>query len=328
MRTLTVVAPVYNEQEVIRDFYEELRAVLASLAGRYEATMLFVVDRSEDRTLEILKKIAERDPNVQVLALSSRFGHQMSLLAGIDHADGDAVITIDSDLEHPPALIPQLLERFEEGHDVVQTVRVERSDTPFLKRTASKLFYRLINRLADVPVAESGADFRLLSARVASVFREEIRERNQFMRGLVAWVGFRTCYVEYVPGRRSAGRTKYSYATMLRLAVDGIVSFSRRPLQAAVYIGTLLATVGFAFGVFTVVRYFLSSNSPAGWATLSVLVTFFSGIQLIFLGLIGEYVGTIFDEVKRRPHYIVDEAINMRVNAAVKPDSVGTLQMP
>jgi polyisoprenyl-phosphate glycosyltransferase len=315
MKTLTVVVPLYNEEEVVDSFHAELTAVLAGLSERYASTVLFVVDRSTDGTLDALRGIAAADDRVQVLALSSRFGHQMSLLAGIDHALTDVVVTMDGDLEHPPELIPTLLQRFEEGFDIVQATRLERPGTPFLKRKTSSLFYVLINRLAAIPITESGADYRLVSARVARVFRESIRERNQFVRGLTAWVGFPTTTVSYVPGLRSVGRTKYSYPRMLRLAIDGIVAFSRRPLQAAVYVGLLLATASFAFGMFTIVSYLVGSHFPAGWATLSVLVTFFSGIQLIFLGVIGEYIGTIFDEVKQRPHYIVEEAINVAAGA-------------
>lgn len=331
MKTLSIVTPVFNEEEVIETFYRELRAVLDSIADRYDATILFVVDRSTDRTLDILREIATSDRSVQVLALSSRFGHQMSLLAGIDHAYGDAVITMDSDLEHPPSLIPVMLEQFEHGYDVVQTARVERAGTPLLDRLSSRFFYRLINRVSNVPIAAAGADFRLISARVATVFRDEIRERNQFLRGLIAWAGFRSCQVAYAAGAREGGRPKYSFAKKLRLAIDGIVSFSKRPLQAAVYVGVLLATVSFALGVFSVVSYFTSARTPAGWATLSVLITFFSGIQLIFLGVIGEYIGTIFDEVKRRPHYLVDEAINFAPLERVAPREslvAGTARSP
>jgi polyisoprenyl-phosphate glycosyltransferase len=309
---LTIVAPAYNEALAIEQFYRELRATVDALRGRYTTRILFVIDRSTDDTLEIARGLALADAEVQVLAMSSRFGHQMSLLAGIDHAiDADVVITMDSDLEHPPSVIPELLDRFEEGYDIVHTQRFDNPDVSFGRRFASRLFYRLIGSISDVPVATSGADFRLISGRVAAVFRSEIRERNQFVRGLVGWVGFRSCIVEYVPGRRAAGRTKYSYGRMLRLAVDGIVSFSRRPLQVSIYLGLVFAGVAFLLGVFSVVSYFVSSSLPPGWATLSVLLTFFSGVQLISLGMIGEYVGTVFDEVKRRPHYIVAEAINI-----------------
>jgi dolichol-phosphate mannosyltransferase len=312
MKRVTVVAPVYNEAQVIELFYRELRSTLDTLRNRYTPRILFVVDRCTDDTVEIIRRLAAADTDVQMLAMSSRFGHQMSLLAGIDHAvEADVVITMDSDLEHPPSLIPTLLGHFEEGYDIVHTQRIDSPDVPIGRRLTSRLFYRLIGAISDVPVAMSGADFRLISGRVAAVFRSEIRERNQFVRGLVGWVGFRSIVVDYVPGRRAGGSTKYSYARMLRLAVDGIVAFSRRPLQAAVYLGLVFAGVAFLLGVFSVVSYFVSSNLPPGWATLSVLLTFFSGVQLIFLGVIGEYLGTIFDEVKQRPHYIVAEAINI-----------------
>ena len=319
MRTLTVVCPVYNEEEVIAAFHAELRKVLDTLADRWTSTILFVVDRSTDRTLEILEQIAARDPGVRVLGLSARFGHQMALLAGLDHCDADAVVMMDSDLQHPPAVIPELLEAFEGGSDVVQTIREDSPDVSMTKRLTSRLFYRCINWISDTPIPESAADFRLVSRRVVEVFQGQIRERNQFLRGLFVWVGFPSRAVRFKAAPRRAGRSKYSLRRMVGFGVDGVVSFSKTPLQAAVYVGLALGFLGFAYALITLVQYLLWRDFVTGWATIIILISIFSGTQLVFLGILGQYLGAIFDEVKARPHYIVEEQIGF----PPPPDSAG-----
>jgi len=312
MKTVTVVCPVYNEEAVIGLFYREVRAVLTGLANRYQARLLFVVDRSQDATLDILKHLAESDPDVMILALSSRFGHQMSLLAGIDYGDADAVIMMDSDLQHPPDLIPVMLQAYEQGYDIVYTLRQDTPEISWFKRTSSKLFYRIINRISDVPINESAADFRLISRRVAALFRTQIRERNLFLRGMIGWIGFKSIAVPFEVRKRPAGRSKYSIRRMIRFGTDGVVSFSKSPLQAAIGVGLVLALFGFGFAFITLVQYFLDKSLPPGWATLTILLSIFSGIQLTFMGIIGMYIGAIFDEVKARPHYIIEEMINFQ----------------
>ena len=311
MKTLTIISPVYNEAEVLEQFYSELTAQLRLLAGRYRTRVLFVIDRSTDGSLDILKRLATNDRDVGILALSSRFGHQMALLAGIDHANSDAIIMMDSDLQHPPSLIPTLLEKHEAGFDIVNTVREDEEELGLLKRNTSRLFYRLINRISDVPIHERAADFRLISRRVADVFRGQIRERNQFLRGLLSWVGFSTVNVPFRVDARAGGRSKYSSGRLVRFAAHGIVSFSKRPLQAAVILGFLFAGFGLVNALVTLVQYFVYESLPSGWTTLAILISVFSGVQLIFLGIIGEYIGAVFDEVKARPHYIVEERINL-----------------
>jgi polyisoprenyl-phosphate glycosyltransferase len=312
MKTLTVICPVYNEEKVISAFYHELKTVLTTLTEQYTSSILFVVDRCTDRTLEVLRSIAKEDPSVRVLALSSRFGHQHSLLAGIDHSDADAVIMMDSDLQHPPALLPAMLEAYEAGYDVVYTFREDTNEIAALKRLSSKMFYRILNRISEVPINESAADFRLMSRRIVQIFQEHIRERNLFLRGLVGWVGFKSVGISFHVGQRRAGKTKYSLGRMVRFGIDGVVSFSKRPLQAAIIVGLGFAMFGLLYALITLVQYFYLSSWPSGWATLTILISTFSGIQLISLGIIGEYIGAIFDEVKRRPHYLVDEKINFR----------------
>lgn len=310
MKTLTVICPVYNEEEVISLFYRELKGVLDQLTGQYVPSILFVVDRCTDHTLEILRMIADEDPVVRILALSSRFGHQRSLLAGIDHCDADVMIMMDSDLQHPPALLPQMLAAFEAGYHIVHTVREDTDEIALLKRLSSKLFYRVLNTISQVPINESAADFRLLSRRVIEVFQKHIRERNLFLRGLVSWVGFKSVALPFQVRQRSAGKSKYSFSRMVRFGIDGIVSFSKRPLQAAIFVGVAFAAFGLLFALLTLTQYFYLASLPSGWTTLTILIATFSGIQLIFLGIIGEYIGAIFDEVKSRPHYIVEEKIN------------------
>lgn len=310
MKTLTVISPVYSEEDVIESFYKKLSFQLDGLSEIYESKILFVVDRSPDGTLDILKEIATKDISVQILALSSRFGHQMSLLAGIDHVDADIAIMMDCDLQHPPELIPEMLREYEKGYDIVYTVRQDTGDIPLFKRYSSKLFYRLVNMISDVPFSESAPDFRLLSGRVITVIKEQIRERNLFLRGMINWIGFSKTSLSFMVKPRAAGKSKYSLSRMFRFAIAGMMAFSRKPLQAASFVGVSFAIIGFLYATFVVGRYFFDDSRPQGWTTVVILLIIFSGIQLIFLGVIGEYIGGISEEVKARPHYIVEEKVN------------------
>jgi dolichol-phosphate mannosyltransferase len=311
-RRVTVVAPVYNEQEVIAAFYERTRDVLATVRDRYASRILFVVDRCTDDTMTVLRGIAARDRDVQVIVLSSRFGHQMSLLAGIDHAaDADAIVMMDSDLQHPPELIPELLDRFERGNDVVFTVRRDSAEIGRVRRLLGNAFYRVLGYLSSIPVQRNTADFRLISRRVARTLREQIRERGVFLRGILSWVGFDQAAVEYTPAPRAAGRSKYALSRMIALATAGILSFSTKPLRMGIFVGVGFAFLGFVYGAITVVSYYIDPHTPQGYATIVTLLLMFSGVQLVFMGILGAYVGAIYDEVKGRPHYIVDEAINL-----------------
>jgi glycosyltransferase involved in cell wall biosynthesis len=310
-KSLVAIAPVFNEEQVIERFYASLEAVLSALADRYDPTMMFVVDRSSDRTLEILKGIAARDPRVRVVALSSRFGHQMSLLAGIDLApDADAIVMLDSDMQHPPETIPEMLRAYEDGHDIVYTVRGDAADTTAARRWAGSLFYRLLTVMSRVPINENAADFRLISGQVARVIRQEIRERNMFLRGIFSWMGFRQKAVHFTAAPRAGGRSKYTLSRMMALATAAILSFSTRPLHAGIFLGLGVAAASVLLMVFTVVEYFIDSSIPSGWTTLAMLVLIFSSVQLLVMGILGAYIGGIYEEVKRRPHYIVEEKIN------------------
>lgn len=312
-RVLMVVTPVFNEEDVVRTFYERTRSVLSQLDDQYDCRILFVVDRCTDKTIDILREIAALDPRVQVLITSARFGHQMALLAGIDYShDADVIIMMDSDLQHPPELIPELLRQHALGNDIVFTVRVDTENISILRKAVGKMFYHLLGYLSQVPINENAADFRLVSRRVAKLLRTQIRERNMFLRGLFSWIGFNQTGVEYVAAKRVAGQSKYSFSRMINLAIAGILSFSTKPLKLSIFIGIGLAALSFAIGLITVVEYFIDKSIPSGWTTIVVLLLLSSGVQMIFMGVLGAYIGGIYEEVKGRPHYIIDEEINIK----------------
>lgn len=307
---LTIIAPVYNEEEVIAAFHARLSEVLTSLVG-IDARILYVVDRCTDNTLGVLRTLVDRDPRARVLALSSRFGHQMSLVAGIDNAlDSDVIIMMDSDLQHPPELIPVLIDNFRRGFEVVFTVRRDTEDINPLRKLAGNLFYRLLTKLSRVPMNANAADFRLISGRVAKILSTDFRERNMFLRGLFTWIGFRQTGVDYVAGKRIGGYSKYSLSKMLQLAMAGILSFSTKPLQLGIFVGIAFSVLSFFLMTWAVIEYFIDQSIPSGWTTLVVLLLMFSGIQLTVLGIIGTYIGGIYEEVKGRPRYIIDEEIS------------------
>jgi glycosyltransferase involved in cell wall biosynthesis len=307
---LTVIAPVYNEAEVIGDFHARLTEVLESLA-EVDSKILYVVDRCTDNTLEVLRNLAIHDPRAKVIALSSRFGHQMSLVAGIDNSlDSDAIIMMDSDLQHPPELVPELIDNFRRGFEVVYTVRRDTEDINLLRKLAGNLFYRLLAKLSRIPMNANAADFRLISGRVAKILSTDFRERNMFLRGLFTWIGFRQTGVDYVARKRTGGYSKYSLSKMLQLGMAGILSFSTKPLQLGIIVGIGFSLLSFMLMIWTVIAYFIDKSIPDGWTTLVVLLLMFSGIQLIVLGIIGAYIGGIYEEVKNRPRYIIEEEIS------------------
>lgn len=309
MKTVSIVLPVYNEETVLPLFHAELCRVLDAARDEYRFEVIYVVDRSRDNSFRILCELAAQDSRVSVLHLSRRFGHQMSLVAGIDFSRGDAVIMMDCDLQHPPAVIPQLLEAYERGFDVVHAIRHYDDSTPPLKRLTSKFFYALQNRLSPVEIEAGSADFRLISRKVAGVFRTGIREQNQFLRGLFRWVGFSSTTVNFSTGPRTLGSTKYRFGRLLAFSIQGITSFSKVPLRVATVLGGLLSVLTLLYGFWSLIGYFFTRQLPAGYTTLVVATMFIGGLQLMVLGVLGEYVGAIFEEVKNRPLYIVDEVV-------------------
>ena len=307
---LTVVTPVFNEEQVIGHFHARTRSVLDSIED-VEATILFVVDRSTDNTLKVLRELVAVDPNSKVIALSSRFGHQMSLLAGIENSlDADAIIMMDSDLQHPPELIPELLANFRLGFDVVYTVRKDTDNIGFLRKWMGNLFYRVLGKLSHIPINANASDFRLISNRVAKSLSSDFQESNMFLRGLFTWMGFQQTGIEYIAEKRFAGESKYSLSRMVQLAMAGILSFSTKPLQAGIFVGIGFAMLAFIFMIVFIASYFIDRSIPSGWTTMIVVLSLFSGVQLIVMGIMGTYIGGIYEEVKGRPRYIIEEGIS------------------
>lgn len=302
LRSLCVVCPCYNEAEVLPAFYESLKTTLESLPSvRYR--ILFIDDGSTDHTLADLNRLAAADPAVRVYSLSRNFGHQVALSAGLDAARGDAVIMMDTDLQHPPALIPALVEKWLAGADVVSAVRRTTADETIFKRLSSRGFYLLLNRMSDTPIYEGAADFCLLSRRAHKALRA-MPERHRFLRGMVAWIGFERVFVEYDAPARAAGQSKYTLRRMLRLASNALFSFSAAPLQTASRMGLAAIVAGAAYLSYIFARYAIYRDLVPGWSSVVGSVVILGGLQLLFIGLIGEYVARVFDEVKGRPLYL------------------------
>jgi glycosyltransferase involved in cell wall biosynthesis len=305
--SVTIVVPVFNEEDGIDVFIKTLIDELNKLDCISD--VLFVNDGSKDGTALKLDAIQASNPaRIGVVHFSRNFGHQAAITAGMDMATGDAVITMDADLQHPPSLIPKLLECWQEGADVVQTIRTDSNEISWFKKITSKAFYEIINYFSLTRIEPGAADFRLLSRKVVDIFKNELRERDRFLRGLIAWAGFRTIFVSFEAPARFAGTTKYSLSKMLNLARSGLVSFSRVPLKLSVICGLIFSVISILYGLFSIYAYFfMPSKINPGWASIVVGITFMGGCQLVFLGLIGEYLSTVFDEVKARPIYIVSK---------------------
>jgi polyisoprenyl-phosphate glycosyltransferase len=311
--TIDLILPVYDEEEGLPIFHAALSGVLATLASRHTFRILYVLDRCRDNSLAVLQDIASRDSRVTVLHLSRRFGHQMSLIAGLDHSDGDASILMDCDLQHPPEIIPKLLEKFEQGFEVVQAIRTYDAKIHPAKQWTSRLFYNIQNSLSPIDIPVGAADFRLISRKVREVFQSSIREQNQFLRGLVQWVGFRQATVEFVSPPRVAGATKYRVLQLFTFSVTGITSFSKVPLRSAAVVGFIISVLSVLYGLFAITVYATVGHLPPGYTSLIVAVSFMGGLELTVLGIQGEYLAAVFDEVKRRPLYIVDEVFGRSV---------------
>jgi dolichol-phosphate mannosyltransferase len=300
---LSVVIPAFDEEGNLHELTGKLVPIL-EVYRDYE--IIFVDDGSKDRTLEILKELHRENQRVRYLSLSRNFGHQNALKAGLDHASGDCVITMDADLQHPPELIPQLVEKWLEGYEIVYTTRKDDPNLSFSKRKTSGLFYRLMNRISDVHIDKGASDYRLLDRSVVEVLKN-INEYYLFFRGMTAWIGFKQCAVEFTPAQRFAGETKYSFRSMLGFALTGITSFSLKPLRVSVFLGLLFAIMAFIYGIYAIAMKLFTDQTIPGWTSVLASVLFIGGIQLIVLGIIAEYIGKLFIESKRRPHYIVKE---------------------
>jgi glycosyltransferase involved in cell wall biosynthesis len=304
MAKLTVVVPAYNESEGLKDFHVRLATVLDGMD--MESEVLYVDDGSRDDTYAIMCALREADPRVSTLKLSRNFGKELALTAGLDQVDADATVVIDADLQDPPELIPTFVSHWREGYDVVYGTRASRAgETGFKKMTASG-FYRVMEKLSSTPIPRDTGDFRLLSRRALDALKQ-VRERQRFMKGLFTWVGFRQLSVVYHRDPRHAGQTKWNYWRLWNFAIDGITSFSGAPLKAATYVGLLTALFAFLFGIWVLVKALWFGDAVRGYPSLMVVVLFLGGVQLMALGVIGEYLGRLYVESKQRPLYLIDE---------------------
>ena len=312
---ISIVVPAYNEADGIAEFHRRLTNVRAKLRERSE--VVYVNDGSRDDTFAILRSLRERDPTISIVNLSRNFGKEIALTAGLDHSRGDAVIVIDADLQDPPELIPTLIERWHEDEaDVVFARRCSRAGESWFKKATAYGFYRLINALSARTVPVDTGDFRLLSRRAVDAVTM-FRERHRFMKGLFAWIGYRQVAVTYERERRLAGATKWNYWRLWNLSLEGITSFSIAPLKIATYIGLFTATVAVVYGTYIIGLTIIFGNPVAGYPSLLVILLFLGGIQLLSLGIIGEYVGRIFNETKQRPLYIVDTVLPGRPEKSI-----------
>jgi polyisoprenyl-phosphate glycosyltransferase len=302
---LSVVAPMLDEEGTARAFCERVRCALDGLPWE----LVVVDDGSEDATPEILAALAREDERIKVVSLSRNFGHQMAITAGLDHAAGDVVVMIDSDLQDPPEVIPAMLDHWRVGSDVVYATRTDRGGESRFKLSTASWFYHVMGRLSDVPLAANSGDFRLLDRRALDALLS-MRERNRYLRGMTSWVGFTQTALPYSRDARHAGKTKYPLRKMVRFALDGIVSFSHTPLQAATLLGFVFAALAFLM-IPVAIGFRMFGAFVPGVTTTVVAVLLLGGIQLIAIGLIGEYVGRIYDEVKRRPLYVVRDRVNV-----------------
>lgn len=316
-RQVDVVCPVYREAEGIQAFHAELTTVLDSIADRYATRVLYVLDPSPDETEHRLEAICRADPRATTIVLSRRFGHQAALVAGLEHSTGDAVVMLDSDGQHPPEVILALIAAFERGADVVQAVREDAPHTGWFKRTTSEAFYKLMSRVAAIDLRVGSADFRLMSRRVVDVFRTQLPERNPFIRGLTSWVGFTVAYVGFTSRERMTGESKYSLRMLIEFAITGVTSFSKVPIRAAAVLGSCMSFLSALYALIAVGAYFTQSFVAPGWTSLVAVIAFIGGLQLLFLGLIAEYVGQIFDEVKGRPRYLVARTIEQASDSSL-----------
>ena len=311
----SVVIPAYNEEEVISETYKRLKDVMDSSGETYE--LIFVNDGSRDKTLQILREFAKTDKNVKVIDFARNFGHQLAITAGMDYSVGKAVVVIDADLQDPPEVILEMLAKWKEGYEVVYGKRLKREGDSFFKKFTAKVFYRTLNRLTDIEIPVDTGDFRLIDRKVCDALKK-VNERNRYMRGIVSWLGFKSTPVEFVRNDRFAGVTKYPLKKMLKFASDAIMSFSYKPLKIATFAGGILSVAAFIYLIVVICLKLFTSQVVDGWASIVAINLFFNGIILLILGIIGSYIGRIYDEAKGRPLYLVRETINTEDDAIIK----------
>ncbi|MEH7542521.1 glycosyltransferase family 2 protein [Bacillus thuringiensis] len=318
-KLISVVVPMYFEEEVAQECYNRLKSVMLQNDINYE--FVFVNDGSTDRTMEILSEIASNDYRTKIVNFARNFGHQVAVTAGIAAAKGDAIVIIDADLQDPPEVIPELIAKWEEGYEVVYAKRKQRKGETWFKLLTAKYFYKFLNYMSDIDIPKDTGDFRIIDRKVADVFNQ-MTERNRFIRGMMSWVGFRQTYVEYERDERFAGETKYPLKKMIKFASDGIIAFSTKPLRIVMTLGLLSVLISIIVLVYTITVKIIGSGTQTGWASIMVAITFFSGIQLLGLGIVGQYIARIYDESKNRPIYIVKETINLEKEETIQKKEI------
>lgn len=304
----SLVIPLYNEEQVIHECIKRVTNVMGNKSFDYE--VIFVNDGSKDSTEEIVKQYCEKDEHLKLITFSRNFGHQTAITAGMDNSSGDAVVVMDADLQDPPEVILDLIAKFEEGYDVVYAIRSKRKGESLFKKVTAKIFYRYMRSMSDVDIPIDTGDFRLISRQVCDVLKT-LTERNRYVRGLVSWVGFKQTGVYYEREERFAGETKYPLKKMLKLSVDGITSFSTKPLKLSKWIGLIVSAAGFIYALVIIIQKLFGVEMQTGWASTIVIVLIIGGIQLLMMGITGEYIARIFEESKNRPLYIIKEKVNM-----------------
>ncbi len=303
---ISIVTPVYNEEDNVVFFHEEITKVMKTTGMDYE--LIYVNDGSRDRTDELIRELAEKDSHVRAITFARNFGHQTAITCGMDFARGDAVITMDGDMQHPPELIPLLLEKWKDGYDIVQTIRTSTEDSGFIKKITSAGYYKVINSISKTPVTPGGSDFRLMNRKSLDVFLS-FREHARFIRGIVGGLGFKQTTIKFEAPARHAGVSKFSMNKMLHFAMDGILTNSTTPLRAAFYAGAVSGFIGILL-ILHVLYSYLVGNTVPGWATMTILIAFFGSANLVGLGIIGEYIGRIYEESKNRPLYWISGDTN------------------
>lgn len=300
---ITIVIPLLNEDGNIRVLYEALLPVVEQISADYE--IVFVDDGSKDNSFEIISQISEQNNRVLGISLSRNFGHQIALAAGMEHASGGIVVTMDADMQHPPEIILALYKKYCEGYDIVNTIRTETADSGAFKKVTSSWFYKIINNLSDIHIEPAAADFRLMNRKTVDAFLQ-LKEKDRFTRGLISWMGFKQAMIPYTAPSRFSGKSKYSITKMFRFAADGITSFSAKPLRISFFAGLIVSFIGLLYAVYAVIEYFGGKTIP-GWASILVSILIIGGMQLISIGIIGEYLARVFNEAKNRPMYLVKQ---------------------
>ena len=303
---ISIVIPTYCEEGNIVELYEQLKRQL-SKSEIHSFEIIFVNDGSKDNSLEKIKELAIRDERVKYIHFSRNFGHQNALRAGLDFAKGEAVISMDADLQHPPELIPTLIAFWRAGNKVVYTKRKDKNDLSFFKKLTSKMFYKLVNYLSETKLEEGTADFRLLDRSVVEALKN-FNENNLFYRGIIPGLGFRQHGIDYIPNERFSGNTKYTFSKMVRFALTGITSSSAKPLYFSIYLGAFLALCSFFYALYAIYVSIFTEEAVAGWTSTIASILFIGGIQLMMLGIVGIYLGKLFSESKKRPNYIIEES--------------------